>query len=515
MVYSGKPSAACVICKQKKIKCDEVRPTCGQCIKYGRTCSWTYSDRNELLFQNENVKTARKVKARARERVNSPASSDSSSSDSGMAIIDNPAQDVETAALAFYLEGMIITPASSGREVGHLGLLPKMYLNAGAESALAKVTRSMCLSAFSVVDGANSVISQKAYQAYGESVAALYKASQDEKQRTSNETLMAILLMLVNESLLAGDKAPSTQWEMHVRGAMMLLMMKGPAVFKDPSTRRMFNVVRRHLMSSDDGYRPMIPPFFAKPADEALYVNTESELGRLMTRLVDLRPAVMNTLSLGLDTTELRKRCRNLDQQLLDWAADLGPDYQYQLIDVGQHWYPDGHNLRLCNGYRCTRIWAAVLEYRCLLVEQDSMSDHSSLSADITRCTTIMQQMADEIAASLPPEFRPKSERSQKDPKSLVISNASPSFVQHAITAWYLIWPLFVARGIRTLSETQRAWFRSRLVALADNFRFSHALRLARITDRNPDEPLFTESWTSDRIENVWEMVLLYGTGGI
>ena len=90
-------------------------------------------------------------------------------------------------------------------------MLPHMYLNAATTSALAKATRSTCLAAFSAVGAEHSPISQRAFEAYGDSVAAIFNVSKDPELRAKNDTLLAILLMSVNESLLARHKAPNQQ----------------------------------------------------------------------------------------------------------------------------------------------------------------------------------------------------------------------------------------------------------------------------------------------------------------
>ncbi|KAF2819597.1 hypothetical protein CC86DRAFT_132019 [Ophiobolus disseminans] len=61
MVYTGKPSRGCGMCKNRRIKCDEKRPTCGNCKKSGRDCPG-YPDEFDLVFRDENKAMARKAK---------------------------------------------------------------------------------------------------------------------------------------------------------------------------------------------------------------------------------------------------------------------------------------------------------------------------------------------------------------------------------------------------------------------------------------------------------------------
>ncbi|QDS71715.1 hypothetical protein FKW77_008552 [Venturia effusa] len=74
MVYCGKPSRGCQNCKTRRIKCDEVRPSCTQCRKSSRVCPG-YPDEFDLIFRNETAA----VKRRA-QRAFSNASSKTSKS---------------------------------------------------------------------------------------------------------------------------------------------------------------------------------------------------------------------------------------------------------------------------------------------------------------------------------------------------------------------------------------------------------------------------------------------------
>ncbi|KAF1848216.1 uncharacterized protein K460DRAFT_364186 [Cucurbitaria berberidis CBS 394.84] len=61
MVYTGKPSRGCGMCKNRRIKCDEKRPICGNCKKSGRDCPG-YPDEFDLVFRDENKAMAKKAR---------------------------------------------------------------------------------------------------------------------------------------------------------------------------------------------------------------------------------------------------------------------------------------------------------------------------------------------------------------------------------------------------------------------------------------------------------------------
>ncbi|KAJ5342569.1 hypothetical protein N7541_011693 [Penicillium brevicompactum] len=58
----GRPrSQGCILCRKRKVKCDEGKPACGNCAVYGRKCPG-YQTSIPLVFRNENKKIERLVK---------------------------------------------------------------------------------------------------------------------------------------------------------------------------------------------------------------------------------------------------------------------------------------------------------------------------------------------------------------------------------------------------------------------------------------------------------------------
>ncbi|KAL2135695.1 hypothetical protein VTI74DRAFT_7376 [Chaetomium olivicolor] len=73
MVYCGKPSKGCQMCRTRRIKCDETKPTCNQCAKARRPCPG-YKDEFDLVLRNENLAAKRRALKISTPRRNSSAS---------------------------------------------------------------------------------------------------------------------------------------------------------------------------------------------------------------------------------------------------------------------------------------------------------------------------------------------------------------------------------------------------------------------------------------------------------
>jgi hypothetical protein len=54
MVNTGQPSDACSKCRERRVKCDSLRPSCERCKKYGIDCPG-YPEKMALVFRNDTV----------------------------------------------------------------------------------------------------------------------------------------------------------------------------------------------------------------------------------------------------------------------------------------------------------------------------------------------------------------------------------------------------------------------------------------------------------------------------
>lgn len=62
MVYCGKPSKGCGHCRSRKIRCDQARPACSQCVRAKRDCPG-YRDQLSLMFRDESNSVVEKASA--------------------------------------------------------------------------------------------------------------------------------------------------------------------------------------------------------------------------------------------------------------------------------------------------------------------------------------------------------------------------------------------------------------------------------------------------------------------
>ncbi|KAH7389579.1 hypothetical protein DE146DRAFT_620329 [Phaeosphaeria sp. MPI-PUGE-AT-0046c] len=78
MSYRGRPSKGCEGCRARKVKCDEVKPNCGRCIRLGHDCQ--YRDRGDVLFRDQNILAAHRAEGSWRKRAKTHQRAQSESS---------------------------------------------------------------------------------------------------------------------------------------------------------------------------------------------------------------------------------------------------------------------------------------------------------------------------------------------------------------------------------------------------------------------------------------------------
>ncbi|ETN42369.1 uncharacterized protein HMPREF1541_01523 [Cyphellophora europaea CBS 101466] len=609
MVYQGKPSTACRTCRQRRIKCDETRPTCGQCAKSRRQCLG-YPEHTDLFFQNQTTAVIRRAnrindanaKKAAGLSTTPPASKASSeppifhtynSSDTTPAgspgyglspmsaeilthtIFVNPTEPIENRALTFFLTAMIVEPVSAGRTVGHLDILPRLYLQSLSTSALAKVTTAVSVAAFGVVGSDTTLVRRRAFLAYGEAVTSLWKALRDETERGRNETLLACVLMVVVESLLANGAAPTEQWSNHVRGASELLRQRGwDVVLKDSVLMRLFTVVRGFIGHTASG--ALEDEFFDRelPVPPGYIMSPETRLGRLTLRIADLRDRGFATLILPDNThgavDALIAECHSMEAALLDWEASLPGNYQYRLVSKGSllqhsprsskansptksndnspfsrdptnptmellpstlHAYADSHLQRLWNSYRIARIFVNVLLHRAaqlLLTDPDrsttSHARHSpppgpapapALLASTARPRLLSLAIA--ILSSIPPFIL------EPLPSVPLPRNGNFSRASEIALAYHCLFPLYIARGVVLLEAAERERIREVMRRIVESYGVRGGVELMELGDGEGEgggggggeRPLWGGPWGRDWVESVWEWNFLYGCGAL
>ncbi|KAJ8118181.1 hypothetical protein OPT61_g799 [Boeremia exigua] len=363
MVYTGKPSRGCGMCKSRRIKCDEKRPTCGNCKKSGRDCPG-YPDEFDLVFRDENkamARKARKTSGPALTRTGADSSSqpspnqptlitfeasststspqeDSSTtqttpnSDQQLILIpqypealssqglfdnwlwnlDRVPQSIVLAPdyepVTFFFKNFITLPQQGESTRGYLEFLVPLYNQASASSVLHLATSAVAMAACGQYPDKQALVGE-AVKTYGKAIRKLNTDLKDPVMSKSNETVLAILMFSLYETIMSTDDT-ITAWGNHVDGAVALTKLRGTDQFNDPMSHAMFRAVRTMMITSCVQRSKPIDPF---PGQSGWMGESDIASENAANRL---------TL-ICIDLPNLRARANRLTSTLYDPAEEV------------------------------------------------------------------------------------------------------------------------------------------------------------------------------------------------
>ncbi|OCK88133.1 uncharacterized protein K441DRAFT_669548 [Cenococcum geophilum 1.58] len=526
MVYTGKPSRGCQTCKSRRIKCDEIRPTCTQCRKSGRTCPG-YPDEFDLIFRDENAaleRRARKASGSKSASESSSRPSPSSSSEHGLesSVIlfsDSPrsqyspetnhqnlvlpSNDSLFQAYVWYLGNAVpppLTPSAEAQATAfffrNFVLLPQQAESI-ASSALHLATHAVSLSALGNYPGRHRLL-QDASVSYGQALRKVNLALKDPIESKSDETVLAILMFSLYEAIASRNETVSA-WAHHVDGAVALTKVRGAEQFKNPQSYQVFRAVRTMMITSCvQRSKPVedFPESHGWMGDEHGEENAANRLTLISIDLPNIRAKAKTLLSYQKNaSTEtevlgLISYAQTVDTNLGNWANTLPPNWSFRTagmvyempVDLEsaeqwpgpQHVYDDVFIANIINDYRVSRIFCQSVVLGCASWLAPEGNDPRTDSSCVT-ARFVIQQMVDEISASVPfhmsYDMQPMAKKLGQDESAA-----------EALGGYFLVWPLFVAANAETVPKPQQDWLHGRLYHIGREFGLSSAqiLVLAR-----------------------------------
>ncbi|KAF2012094.1 hypothetical protein BU24DRAFT_269809 [Aaosphaeria arxii CBS 175.79] len=390
MVYTGKPSRGCQMCKSRRIKCDEKRPTCGQCQKSGRTCPG-YPDEFDLVFRDENKameRKARKASGSSTAKTNtdsqqtspinlSPSSTfeispgtspfrfieaspsestdfqlitmpshimppDAASFDAFMWSLEHDVPPVislppDFEAVPFFFKNFVSLPQQADTMRGYLELLVPLYNKARPSSALHLATNAVALAACCNYPGKEE-LRKEAISTYGKALRKLNSDLKDPVASKSDESILATLLFSLYETIMSTDDT-ITAWGNHVDGAVALTKMRGPEQLKDPMSHDVFRAVRTMMITSCVQRSKPIETFPGETGWVTNDINDENAANRLTLICMDLpnirarANALTGTLydaAQELEARDILEYAQMVDTNLQQWYDTIPTEWQYR-----------------------------------------------------------------------------------------------------------------------------------------------------------------------------------------
>ncbi|KAL5336432.1 hypothetical protein BJX70DRAFT_281460 [Aspergillus crustosus] len=459
MVHRGKLSAACGPCRSRRLKCDQLKPFCSQCIRAKRECSG-YRDVSAGRFYDQTEEVKKK------NSTSSPSTSSSSSSypspnrrsspADAFALVPRqvsvPLQDHGTAfMLARYL-----SQDGPDEVQGPLGTFLPHILNTSSGRAVTASLNAVGLAALSNIHQSPQLMFT-ARQEYGTALAETNAVLRDQAQSTSNTSLVAVAFLGLFELMTCNGPPLMEKYLNHVEGSAKLLQLRGSDQLKDNIGLGLFSQFRMTIVLGNFWLKRSTPAWLVDLSQEAIARREEKdcvgdELFLLMAKVGDLCAGLRDGAL--IEPVKVVKTALKLDAELSAWAMSLDSSQRYTVVRVPEpadevsrnapfrhvysnqyHIYPGTVTATWWNDYRFVRL--ILLELICWLCDHLARKDEdagSEYRRTIAHSTTLSQQLTEDVCASVPYHLGATKDSLHEDWSS----TRTGGMIR-------LIWPLFIA----------------------------------------------------------------------
>ncbi|KAE8353086.1 hypothetical protein BDV28DRAFT_148396 [Aspergillus coremiiformis] len=492
MVYRGKPSPACEPCRGRRLKCDQRRPSCSQCVRARRECSG-YRDLTALSFHDQSEEVIGKV--RRRQDPKTPRAL-SSSGQPGMpttnhhqssspALVRSLACSMNDHATGFVL-AHYVRRAKHTR--GNLDFLPSL-LQANTSPAVISSLSAVGLASLANIHMSPDLM-LAARREYSAALAATSAALRNRAFVTGDSTLAAVELLSMYELVTCQSSPLVGRWLNHIEGSVKLIQLRGPDQLRRPAGLELFAQLRLQIALGNIYKKVHTPSWLMELSRESLKYRGDTGdqiLDYVFRILVDVGNLVAaireNTFD---DPATVLRRALELDAGMIAWAQSVDSRWRYIVVEVtktedeknalhpiyGDHYhiYPNLTVSMVWNHYRFTRILLhTVIGFLCTRSPR-GMGRASTDGPSEKQSMVITQQLAEDICASVPYHL------------GLVGSSDGSSLgIPFAGAVIRLIWPLFIASDCKGSSPKMRAWIAQCLDKIGHGVGINMALTMARI----------------------------------
>ncbi|VUC36209.1 unnamed protein product [Clonostachys rosea] len=267
-------SKGCHLCVKRRVKCDQTKPQCNACVRYGAVCPG-YDREVKFIIEKHHVRP--RVKPKTGQAKNVPPSASSSGSttlsvvsgteeespttrpenDSSTTVVLSPTALSPTIDRAQFICTMLDTLylKASRKEVSFLNpWFEGIQDQFGAKATLDSAATSLILHMLGKTTGDSRLVGESR-SLYGQSLMALQLALNHKTEWRASETLSASTVLCLFE-LFAGTKS-AVSWMEHAKGVTWLIQQRGPECFKDGWDRVTFKnfralVIMNSIFSGED-----------------------------------------------------------------------------------------------------------------------------------------------------------------------------------------------------------------------------------------------------------------------
>ncbi|KAJ5381084.1 C6 zinc finger domain protein [Penicillium cataractarum] len=520
MVYRGKPSPGCAVCRARRLLCDRGRPSCSQCLRANRECSG-YQDLQALRIHDQSQEIVAKAQAQARRKSpktsprTSPKTSPKPSSPVQSVILSVPMPAAIPASMDEWAMSYIFKLyVGTNQSRGLLAYLPNL-LSDDPSPALQATIKAVGLAGMSRVHSLPKMMYSAGVE-YSTALIATNRALQDSTEARSDSTLAAVVLLSTYEMITCQNAASGSNfmssWSNHVRGATKLLELRGTEQMKSHSGQAMFGLVRMQIKKkllqafnnifTREGSSPELIALSrtGKPRRDPDSQSME-DFYNIVSQLADLSiegDKVFTGEYSSAESVSLINEALHLDADLESWALSVNPIWRCKSIEAPvvnntndpQHYplyygrrYHAFHNVALASMwtyfYQTRIIVNGIIQATCnkLLWQDTAHNCRHTLEQSIA----VSKQMLEDMCASVPYYFT--------------------SGETGLAGLMRLTWPLFVAADCAVATPEEKNWLQQTLEKIEKMTGSQQALAMSRFLKQGFAVPFIpgnagrTRSW--------------------
>ncbi|RFU36106.1 hypothetical protein B7463_g165, partial [Scytalidium lignicola] len=498
MVFRRRLRTNCEGCRLRRIKCDQLRPSCSQCTRSNWECSG-YRDPLDLVFKDQTEKVSQKFlisqgpKAhpsnKSSNNTQSPPQTESSG-DIVQALSDNigsfwlPIDEtyvslhtlptpIEDQGICFFFDKYVfdwrLSPAH--RLSPHRGVLHTTLISLGI-AALSNAYQ-------------NQDLLQWVLRTYTLALRKAQATLLDEALSKRTSMLWAVMFLSLYETITYRGPQSLRTWNQHIDGAIGLVKLRGLEQFKERAGVRIFLQLYSFIIFNSLRMGVHVPYSMIKWSDRSRPFQTEdekvlSELLNIIVRLTNLN-ATIKSQKLS-DTTIVISELLSIEGDLGEWAAKLPCDLRYKTVSLAEnddncyrgyyHIYPGFQLATVWNNYRCARIFInnEFLSHICRCKFPTSANPERQMSCckQCEQSRVVLNEMAQDICYSVP----------------FVLGNYDTwdhfGPTPRLSCIFSLIEPLRTAGSVRDAPTTLRSWVIKKLEEIGSNFGLGQATAFAQ-----------------------------------
>ncbi|KXL41507.1 hypothetical protein M433DRAFT_384154 [Acidomyces richmondensis BFW] len=266
MVYYGKLSKGCQRCRQRKVKCDQARPTCQRCERSGLNCPG-YRNLNAIIFRDETKRIIGQVSRQQGwhstsndDCLRSGASSNPVSSltspfmarsaiSSPIPLHDIPSrplsQCIQDLAVNFFFNKYTYSEPQFFSD--YRDWLSECYQDQ-VNDVLRAALEAVGLAGLSNVSAGAEVLARQSRKKYCRALVCMRDTLNDPIRAVADTTLMTVMLLILFETVNFDTWDQYRCWEAHVRAATALLELRGQEQFNREGGALLYIQLRSEIL---------------------------------------------------------------------------------------------------------------------------------------------------------------------------------------------------------------------------------------------------------------------------